>query len=63
MYWILIDRVILGVDGFIRGPLQMGSQLTIFCFGLNVWIAWGDIHTDGNGYKLWTGFPRISEVL
>jgi len=63
MYWILIDRVILGVDGFIRGPLQIGSQLRIFCFGLNVWIAWGDIHTDGNGYKLWTGFPRISEVL
>ena len=41
----------------------MGSQLRIFCFGLNVWIAWGDVCLDGNGYKIWTGFPRISEVL
>ena len=62
IYLILLNRVILGVDGFIKDP-QMGSQFRLFCFGLNVWIAWGDIHTDGNGYKLWTGFPRISEVL
>ena len=63
MFLILTGRVILGVDGFIKGPSQMGSQLRIFCFGLNVWIAWGDVCLDGNGYKIWTGFPRISEVL
>ena len=62
MYLILMHRVILGVDGFIRDP-QMGSQLRIFCFGLNVWVAWGDKDHDGNGYNIWTGLPVISEVL
>ena len=62
MYLILVDRVIFGVDGFIKDP-QMGSQFRIFCFGLNVWIAWGDISPDGNGYNIWLGLPVISEVL
>ena len=62
MYWICQNRVILGVDGFIRDP-QMGSQFRLFCFGLNIWIAWGDVDPDGNGYNIWTGLPRISEVL
>ena len=62
MYLILLNRVILGVDGFMRDP-QMGSQIRLFCFGLNIWIAWGDVDPDGNGYNIWTGMPRISEVL
>ena len=62
MYWICHNRVILGVDGFIRDP-QMGSQFRLFCFGLNIWIAWGDVDPDGNGHNIWTGMPRISEVL
>ena len=62
MYFILVNLVILGVDGFIRDP-QMGSQFRVFCFGLNVWVAWGDISPDGNGYNIWLGLPVISEVL
>ena len=62
MYLILVDRVIFGVDGFIRDP-QMGSQFRLFCFGLNIWIAWGDIDPDGNGYNIWTGLPRVNEVF
>ena len=62
MYLILLNRVIFGVDGFIKDP-QMGSQLRIFCFGLNIWIAWGDVNLDGNGYNIWLGWPKLSEVL
>ena len=62
MYFIWIDQVLLGVDGFIRDP-RLGSQFRVFCFGLNIWIAWGDEDPDGNGYNIWTGLPRISEVL
>ena len=62
MYWICRNRVILGVDGFIHDP-KMGSQLRIFCFGLNIWIAWGDIDSDGNGFNIYTGLPSIHEVL
>ena len=42
---------------------KMGSQFRLFCFGLNIWCAWGDVDPDGNGYNIWTGLPRISEVL
>ena len=62
MYLILVDRVIFGVDGFIKDP-QMGSQFRLFCFGLNIWIAWGDTSPDGNGYNIWTGLLKVNEVL
>ena len=62
MYLIWKDLVLLGLDGFTRDP-QMGSQFRLFCFGLNIWCAWGDVDPDGNGYNIWTGLPRISEVL
>ena len=52
----------LGLDGFIRDP-QMGSQFRLFCFGLNVWVAWGDVDPDGNGYNIWIGLPKVNEVL
>ena len=62
MYLVLMNRVIFGVDGFIRDP-QMGSQFRLFCFGLNIWIAWGDVNSDGNGYNIWSGLPKVNEVL
>ena len=62
MYLILINRVLLGVDGFIQDPV-MGSQVRLFCFGLNIWIAWGDVDPDGNGYNIWTGISKVNEVL
>ena len=62
MYLIWRDLVLLGLDGFIQDP-KMGSQIRLFCFGLNVWIAWGDTNPDGNGYNIWTGFSKVSEVL
>ena len=62
MYLIWKDQVLLGLDGFIRDTL-MGSQIRLFCFGLNIWIAWGDVDPDGNGYNIWTGLPSINEVL
>ena len=62
MYLIWRDLVLLGLDGFTRDP-QMGSQIRLFCFGLNIWVAWGDIDHDGNGYNVWTGLPRVNEVL
>ena len=62
MYLIWKDLVLLGLDGFMQDP-KMGSQFRVFCFGLNIWCAWGDVDPDGNGYNIWTGIPRISEVL
>ena len=62
MYLIWKDRVLLGLDGFIRDP-QMGSQFRVFCFGLNIWIAWGDVDHDGNGYNIWSGLHRVNEVF
>ena len=62
MYLILRQRVILGIDGFIKDP-DLGSQIRVFCFGLNVWVAWGDRDHDGNGYNIWTGLPPINQVL
>ena len=38
MYLICLDRVLLGIDGFI-GDLDLGSQVRIMCFGLNIWWA------------------------
>jgi len=54
--------VLLGLDGFIHDP-AMGSQVRVFCFGLNIWWAWGDNDPDGNGYNIWLGLSKISEVL
>ena len=62
MYLIWKDLVLLGLDGFMKDP-QMGSQFRLFCFGLNIWCAWGDVDPDGNGYNIWTGIPKTSEVL
>ena len=62
MYFISKNRVLLGLDGFIRDP-QMGSQFRLFCFGLNIWIAWGDQEPDGNGHKIWLGLPNVNEVM
>ena len=62
MYLIWKDLVLLGLDGFMRDPM-MGSQFRVFCFGLNIWYAWGDVDPDGNGYNIWTGIPKASEVL
>ena len=62
MYLVLTSRVIFGVDGFIKDP-QMGSQFRLFCFGLNIWVAWGDTSPDGNGHNIWLGWPKLSEVL
>jgi hypothetical protein len=50
------------MDGFIKDPV-MGHQVRIFCFGLNIWIAWGDQQPDGNGYKIWLGLPKVFEVI
>lgn len=63
MYLILKDRVILGVDGFIKGPRHMGSQFRIFCFGLNIAVMWGDRDPDGNGYEIFLQLPKINEVF
>jgi len=62
MYLIWKDLVLLGLDGFIRDQ-QLGSQFRLFCFGLNLWVAWGDKDPDGNGYNIWLGIPKSSEVL
>jgi hypothetical protein len=62
MYFILRNRVLLGLDGFIRDP-QMGSQFRLFCFGLNIWIAWGDTCPDGNGYNVWFELMEVNKVL
>lgn len=62
MYLIFKNRVVLGMDGFIKDPI-MGHQVRIFCFGLNIWVAWGDKEPDGNGYNIWLGFPKTLEVM
>ena len=63
MFLIFHNRVILGVDGFIQGPLHMGSQLRIFCFGLNCAVSWGDIDPDGNGFDVYYGLQKVNEVF
>ena len=62
MYLIWRDQVLLGVDGFIRDT-SMGSQIRIFCFGLNIWWASGDIDPDGNGFSCHLGLHKVREVL
>ena len=62
MYFISKNRVLLGLDGFIRDP-QMGSQFRLFCFGLNIWWAFDDKDPDGNGFKLVFGLLKYYEVL
>ena len=62
MYLICRDRVLLGLDGFIKDSM-MGSQIRIFCFGLNIWWANGDIDPDGNGISIHLGMPYAREVL
>ena len=62
MYLILRQRVILGIDGFINDPV-LGSQLRIWCFGLNMWWATNDRDNDGNGFKISLGLPFHWKVL
>ena len=62
MYLICLDRVLLGIDGFIGDP-SLGSQVRIMCFGLNIWWAKYDKVPDGNGFTVKFGLPRVSEVL
>ena len=62
MYLILRQRVILGIDGFINDPV-LGSQLRIWCFGLNIWWATNDRDNDGNGFNISLGLPFHWKVL
>jgi len=62
MYLILRQRVILGIDGFINDPV-LGSQLRIWCFGLNIWWATDDRDNDGNGFNVSLGLPFHWKVL
>ena len=62
MYLILRQRVILGIDGFINDPV-LGSQLRIWCFGLNMWWATGDRDNDGNGFNISLGLPFHWKVM
>ena len=62
MYLILRQRVILGIDGFINDPV-LGSQLRIWCFGINIWWAIGDRDNDGNGFNISLGLPFHWKVL
>ena len=62
MYLILRQRVILGIDGFINDPV-LGSQLRIWCFGLNIWWATDDRDNDGNGFNISLGFPPHWKVM
>ena len=62
MYLILRQRVILGIDGFINDPV-LGSQLRIWCFGLNMWWATNDRDNDGNGFNISLEFPPYWKVI
>ena len=62
MYLILMQRVILGIDGFINDPV-LGSQLRIWCFGLNMWWATYDRDNDGNGLNKSLEFPPYWKVI
>ena len=62
MYLILMQRVILGIDGFINDPV-LGSQLRIWCFGLNMWWATNDGDNDGNGFNISLEFPPYWKVI
>ena len=62
MYLILRQRVILGIDGFIKDPV-LGSQLRIWFFGINMWWAIDDRDNDGNGFNISLGLPFHWKVL
>ena len=62
MYLILIQRVILGIDGFINDPV-LGSQLRIWFFGIIMWWAAGDRNNDGNGISISLGLPFHWKVM
>ena len=62
MYLILRQRVILGIDGFIKDPV-LGSQLRIWFFGINIWWAVDDRDNDGNGFNISLGLPFHWKVL
>ena len=62
MYLILRQRVVLGIDGFINDPV-LGSQLRIWCFGLNMWWATNDRDNDGNGFNISLGLPFHWKVM
>lgn len=62
MFLILMERVVFGLDGFIRDH-QMGNQIRLFCFGLNIAVFWGDKDPDGNGYEIFFGLRKMNEVL
>ncbi len=63
MFLIFLDRVIIGADGFIKGPRHLGSQIRVACFGLNIAIFWGDNDPDGNGYEFNLGFYHVREYI
>ena len=62
MYLILMQRVILGIDGFINDPV-LGSQLRNWGFGLNMWWATNDRDNDGNGFNISLEFPPYWKVI
>ena len=63
MYLIFKEYLILGIDGFIKGPRHMGSQFRLNCFGLNIAIMWGDKDPDGNGIEVLFGFVKYNVWL
>tara|TARA_B100000029_G_scaffold371761_1_gene365685 strand:- start:27 stop:215 length:189 start_codon:yes stop_codon:yes gene_type:complete len=62
MYLILKDTVMFGMDGFLNSP-RLGSQFRLICFGLVIWVAWGDKDPDGNGYDIYFKLLKHYEVL
>ncbi len=62
MYLIFKRRVILGIDGFIRDR-DLGTQIRIWCFGLNMWWAFGDGDKTGNGFEIYLGFPSFYKII
>ena len=63
MYLILMNRVILGVDGFINGPQHIGSQVRVCIIWLNVIINWGDKYADGNGLQVYLKLNKMEEFI
>ena len=57
-----MNRVIFGVDGFMNDQ-DMGYQIRLFCFGLNIAVYWGDKDPDGNGYHIYFGLQETHKVI
>ena len=57
-----MNRVIFGVDGFMNDQ-DMGYQVRLFCFGLNIAVYWGDKDPDGNGYHIYFGLQETHKVI